>query len=106
MFKFVVLYYRVDDQNALEDFFSYTHLPLTEKLPGLIKTEVGRITGKPGGNSRFHLEYSAYFADENGFLQAMTSEPGRELMAALMTWADARLISWYYAESFSESRPD
>ena len=51
MFKFVTIYRRVDDMVALEEFFSGTHLPLAEQLPGLLRSEVGRIRGKPGGNS-------------------------------------------------------
>jgi uncharacterized protein (TIGR02118 family) len=102
VFKFVTLYYRVDDEPVLEEFFSRTHLPLTESLPGIMKTEVSRVTGKPGGSSRFHLMVEAYFANEAVFIQALTSESGQRLMAALKLWADERLITWFYADSFSE----
>lgn len=103
MFKFVTLYYRVDDELVLEEFFSLTHLPLTESLPGLMKTEVSRIIGKPGGDSRFHLMVEAYFANEAIFFQALASDSGQRLMAALKLWADQRLITWFYADSFSEN---
>ncbi|NLF64295.1 MAG: EthD family reductase, partial [Chloroflexi bacterium] len=73
MFKFVTIYRRVDDMVALEEFFSGTHLPLAEQLPGLLRSEVGRIRGKPGGNSRFHLMYELYFASEEAFLRALAS---------------------------------
>jgi uncharacterized protein (TIGR02118 family) len=104
VFKFVTLYYRVDDEPMLEEFFSRTHLPLTESLPGLIKREVSRITGKPGGGSRFHLMVEAYFADQDVFFQALTSESGQNLMTALKPWADERLLAWFYADSFSENK--
>jgi uncharacterized protein (TIGR02118 family) len=103
MFKFVTIYRKVDDEPALEEFFSGTHLQLAEKLPGLVKTEVGRINGKPGGQSRYHLVYELYFAGQNDFFAAMASPPGRSLMAALTEWADARLITWYYADCFEET---
>ena len=48
MFKFVTIYRRVDDDSALESFFSSTHLPLAEQLPGLLKSEVSRVSGRPG----------------------------------------------------------
>lgn len=102
MFKFVTIYRRVDDMVALEEFFSGTHLPLAEQLPGLLRSEVGRIRGKPGGNSRFHLMYELYFASEEAFLRALASEPGIALLAALKPWGEARLITWFYAESFAE----
>ncbi len=103
MFKFVTMYRKVDDEQALELFFTETQLKLAEKLPGLIKSEVGRITGKPGGQSRFHLVYELYFATPEDFYIALASDPGRALMAALTEWAEAKLITWYYADCFEET---
>ncbi|MFZ0545289.1 MAG: EthD family reductase [Candidatus Promineifilaceae bacterium] len=103
MFKFVTMYRKVDDELALEAFFSETHLQLAERLPGLVKSEVGRVTGKPGGQSRFHLVYELYFAREADFYEALASEPGRSLMAALTPWAKEKLITWYYADCFEET---
>jgi uncharacterized protein (TIGR02118 family) len=103
MFKFVTMYRKVDDELALESFFAETHLQLAEKLPGMVKSEVGRITGKPGGQSRFHLIYELYFATPEDFYRALASDPGRSLMAALREWADAKLITWYYADCFEET---
>lgn len=103
MFKFVTMYRKVDDEVALETFFSETHLQLAEKLPGLVKTEVGRVGGKPGGQSRYHLIYELYFRDQDDFFMALASEPGRSLMAALTDWAEAKLITWFYADCFEET---
>jgi uncharacterized protein (TIGR02118 family) len=102
MFKFVTIYRRVDDEAALEDFFSTTHLPLAEKMPGLLKSEVSRITSKPGGESRFHLMYELYFESSTIFYRSLTSKVGKELMNALKGWADASLITWFYSESWEE----
>jgi uncharacterized protein (TIGR02118 family) len=102
MFKFATIYRQVDDPEVLEAFFSKTHLQLAEKLPGLLKSEVGRVSGKPGGQSRFHLSYELYFESEESFQQALESKPGEELMKALMPWAEARLITWFYADTFEE----
>lgn len=102
MYKFVTIYRRVDDLQALETFFAQTHLPLAEALPGLLKSEVGRINSKPGGESRFHMMYELYFESEPDFQAALASETGRKLMVALMPWAEARLISWFYADSYAE----
>ncbi|MGD8584256.1 MAG: EthD family reductase [Chloroflexota bacterium] len=103
MFKFVTIYRRVDDETALEAFFSSTHLPLAERLPGLIKSEVSRVSGKPGGASRFHLMYELYFETHQHFFQALASEAGNEMMAALKEWSDAKLITWFYCDSFEEA---
>jgi uncharacterized protein (TIGR02118 family) len=102
MFKFVTIYRRVDDTDALETFFSHTHLQLAEQLPGLVKSEVGRVSGKPGGESRFHLMYELYFASEADFQRALRSEVGLKFIEALTPWAEARLITWFYADAYEE----
>jgi uncharacterized protein (TIGR02118 family) len=102
VFQFTTVYYRVDDEEKLESFFSTVHLPLAEQLPGLVKSEVSRITGRPGGESRFHLSYSLYFATEQSFQLSMVTEAGLSLIKALKPWEEARLIAWFYADSFEE----
>ncbi|MFL7838252.1 MAG: EthD family reductase [Candidatus Promineifilaceae bacterium] len=103
MFKFTILYYRVDDEAKLESFFSSTNVPLAERLPGLAEIEVSRIIGKPGGGgSRFHLAYSLYFATQESFQLAIGSEAGFRFVKALKPWADAGLIVWYFADVSEE----
>ncbi|MCA9924838.1 MAG: EthD family reductase [Anaerolineales bacterium] len=102
MFKFVTIYRRVDDETTLEDFFSNTHLQLAEQLPYLVKREVSRVLRKPGGESRFHLMFELYFESEAFFQQSMTSTAGLALIKALKPWEEAKLITWFYTESFEE----
>lgn len=103
MYKFVALYRRVDDPPAVDAFFSDTHLPLAEQLPGLRKSEVSRINLKPGGESRFYLGYELYFDSRMALETALLSQPGVQLMNALKPWAESKLITWFYAEAFEES---
>lgn len=102
MFKFVTLYRRVDDEQQLETFFSGSHLPLAEQLPNLLKREVSRVTRKPGGESRFHLMFELYFESQERFQQAMLSPPGMELIQLLKPWADAKIITWFFTDTFEE----
>ena len=100
MYKLTTLYHQVDDEQALETFFSATHLPLVEQLPGLLKREVSRITGKPGGQSRYHLMLEAYFESQESYLAAIATPAGLSLIQALLPWHEAKIISWFYAESW------
>jgi uncharacterized protein (TIGR02118 family) len=104
MFKFIVLYYRVDDEDALEAFFANTHRALVEELPGLRRLEVGRVTGQPLGQSRFHLMVEASFDNEAAWREAQLSPAGVALMNALRPWAEDRLIAWFYADAFAEDK--
>jgi len=101
MHKFTVLYYRVDDETALEEFFSSTHLPLLESLPGLRAVEVSRVLGQPAGQSRFVLTIEAMFDSQPALEAALSTSAGVTLMNALRPWAENRLIAWYYADTFS-----
>ena len=103
MFKFVTIYRQVDDLDALDNFFSGTHLPLAERLPGLLHREVSHITGKPGGKSRFVLMFELYFESRLAFNQALASPAGEKLMSALESWGEARIITWFYADSAAEA---
>jgi uncharacterized protein (TIGR02118 family) len=105
MFKFVTIYRLVDDSDAVENIFTTIHLPQAEKLPGLIKSEVSRITDQPGGASRFVLMYELYFNSRNDFQTAFYSEPGKAIIEALRPWSEAGLITWFYADSFEEAAP-
>lgn len=102
MYKFVTLYRRVDDEQLLEDFFNQTHLPLAEKLPGLVQREVSRVSHKPGGESRFHLMFELYFQDKVAFETAIATPTGVQLIGALLPWAEAKIITWFFSDSFVE----
>lgn len=104
MYKFVVIYYRVDDEGALEDFFANTHRALVEELPGLRRLEVSRIHAQPTGRSRFHLMVEAYFDSEAAMVAAQATEAGTTLMNSLLPWSENRLIAWFYADSFAEDK--
>ena len=102
MYKFVAIYRRVDDETLLEEFFNQTHLPLAEQLPGLVRREVSRVSHKPGGESRFHLMFELYFQSKVSFEAAMATPIGVQLIEALMPWAEARIITWFFADAFTE----
>jgi uncharacterized protein (TIGR02118 family) len=102
MFKFVTIYRRVDNEDVLEKFFAGTHLKLSEQLPGLIKSEVSRVNGKPGGESRFHLMYELYFESADSFETAIATPVGIKLIQALKHWADVKIVTWFFSESFEE----
>ncbi len=104
MFKLTTLYRQVDDFEKLDNFFHNTHLQLAEQLPGLLKSEVTRINGKPGSlQSRFHLMYELYFESEEAYMEAFATETGLALVQALISWAEAKLITWFYGETFEET---
>lgn len=103
-FKLTTLYRQADDLEKVDDFFHNIHLPLAEKLPELLKSEVTRINGKPGSlQSRFHLMYELYFECEEAYIESFATEQGLALVQALTPWENAKLITWFFGESFEET---
>lgn len=103
-FKLTAIYRQADDLEKVDSFFNTAHLQLAERLPGLLKSEITRIHGKPGSQqSRFYLMYELYFESEEAYLHAFATEAGLALVQALKPWIDARLLSWYYGETYEET---
>jgi uncharacterized protein (TIGR02118 family) len=106
MHKLTILYRQTEDNSQTDDFFSRINLPMAEQLPGLLSTELSRTAGKPqGAESRFYIMYELYFANQQTCYAAMQSDMGRAMTLALQPWAEARVVSWFYAETFSADAP-
>jgi uncharacterized protein (TIGR02118 family) len=73
MHKFVALYDLPADSADFERAYFETHLPLIEKVPGLARAEVARVTESFRGAPGFSLMAEMYFPDEATLLSALDS---------------------------------
>jgi hypothetical protein len=48
------------------------------------------------------MMYELYFDSSKQFFHSLESDAGRKLLPALKEWGDARLITWFYSESWEE----
>lgn len=90
MVKLVALYKKPEDAEALNSFEQHyfeVHMPLVEKTPGLLKSEVSKIKGMPGMDSKYHLMAEMYYADMDSFNAGMASPEGRAAGKDLMGFA-------------------
>ncbi|HLF26494.1 MAG TPA: EthD family reductase [Anaerolineae bacterium] len=87
MIKLIALYKKPADVEAFEEHYANVHLPLIERIPGLRKTELSRITGAPRGEAPFYLMYEMYFDDMEAYNRAMGSEENRAAGKDLMSFA-------------------
>jgi len=71
--------------------------PLAEKMPGLIKMEVSKVIGAPGGESDLHLIAEMYFESKDALLEALSSPEGRAAGKDLRGFAGP-IISMHIAE--------
>jgi uncharacterized protein (TIGR02118 family) len=77
--KLTVVYTKPDDADAFDKHYFGVHVPLVDKLPGLQRVEVAKISGGPMGSpSPYHLMAELYFADEAALNAALGSPEGAE----------------------------
>ncbi len=74
MHKLIVTYKKPDDVDAFMAHYNTVHIPLVQKIPGLVKTEINHVTGNPmGGEPDLFMIVELCFADEESFQVAMQS---------------------------------
>ncbi|HKB31723.1 MAG TPA: EthD family reductase [Streptosporangiaceae bacterium] len=75
--KLVVLYTRPDDCDAFDRHYLGTHIPLSNKLPGVQRVETGRlVSALDGGEQTFYRVTELYFADQTALEAAVGPAEG------------------------------
>ncbi len=97
MVKLVALYRKPADVEAFDRAYFETHIPLVNKIPGLQRVEVNRITGAPRGEPDFYLIAELYFSDKVAMDQGLSSPENQEAGKNLMSFARG-LVTFMYAE--------
>lgn len=88
MKKLIALYRKPDDVEAFLKHYNEVHLPLVEKVPGLLRTIVNRVTASPmGGEPAYFMIVEMQYADADSFDAAMKSPENRAAGKDLMGFA-------------------
>ncbi len=85
--KLVALYKKPADTEAFEQHYAEVHLPLMQKVPGIVKTEMTRFFVGPTGEPPFYMMFEAYFNDRAALDAAMKSPENRAAGKDLMSFA-------------------
>ena len=97
MVKLVALYRKPQDPDAFDQHYRQTHLRLVERMPGLRRVELGKITGAVGGESPYYLITEMYFDDQDALRAALRSPEGRAAGDDLQSFASG-LVTMVYAQ--------
>ena len=92
MVKLVALYKTPDDIAAFEKHYFDTHMPLVANIPGLIKSEVSKLTGMPGQESKYHMIAEMYFEDMDKMNEAWATPEGKAAARDLMSFAKQYVV--------------
>jgi len=88
MIKMIALYKHPQDKEKFDEYYFNTHGPLTEKIPGLVKMDVTKITGSPmGGEGKYYMMAEMYYEDMASFKAAMKTEEAKASGKDAMSFA-------------------
>jgi uncharacterized protein (TIGR02118 family) len=80
--KLVVMYTHPDDADAFEQHYTGTHMRLVDQLPGLQRTETGKVGAAiDGGEKTYHRITELYFADDAALQAAFGCAEGQATAA-------------------------
>jgi uncharacterized protein (TIGR02118 family) len=80
--KLVVLYTHPDDADAFDRHYLDVHMPLVRKIPGLQRTEAGRlVSALDGGEHTYYRIAELYFADQKALGAGFASAEGKATAA-------------------------
>jgi uncharacterized protein (TIGR02118 family) len=81
------LYRQPPDPAAFDQHYRDVHMPLAAKLPGLVKMEVAKTFGSPGGAPQFYQVAELYFESKEAMFAALQSPEGKAAAKDVMSFA-------------------
>jgi uncharacterized protein (TIGR02118 family) len=86
--KLIALYSEPDNREEFDKLYFETHVPLAQKLPGLARLEVAKVTeNMMGGESPYYMIAELHFDSVEDLKAAMGSPEGRAAGKNLMSFA-------------------
>jgi uncharacterized protein (TIGR02118 family) len=77
MVKLIVLYGKPEDPSAFDAYYTGTHVPLAEKIPGLKRFEHGKALGSADGSEApYYYVAELSFDDPEAVQASMSSSEG------------------------------
>ena len=98
MIKYVALYRTPEDVASFDASYFGAHVPLAEKTPGLIRSEVARVLKTVTGEPSLHVMAELYFESYDALKQAFKTPEWAASGANLAEWGGLELVSMYVAE--------
>lgn len=87
MVKLVALYKTPADAEIFDKHYFEVHMPIVEKIPGLVRSEVSKIKPLPGTESKFYMMTEMYYENMDAFNAAMGSPEGKASARDIVNFA-------------------
>ncbi len=95
----VFVTYRVpEDAAAYDKSYFDGHIPLAQKIPGLLETRVSKVMSKLAGDPDFYVITELVFESLETLQAGLGSAEGQATTKDLASWGGDKLASIYIAE--------
>ena len=87
MIKLVAMYKTPADIEMFEKHYFEKHMPIVEKIPGLLRSEVSKLKILPGTESEYYMMTEMYYDDMDSFNAAMATPEGKASARDIVNFA-------------------
>lgn len=98
MIKYVALYRTPEDPEQFDKNYFETHVPIVDDTPGLVRTEIAKVTRMMVGDPAYYLIAELYFTDVESMKAAFKTDPWRASGENLQSWGGMDLVTMFTAE--------
>ncbi|SEF38186.1 conserved hypothetical protein [Amycolatopsis pretoriensis] len=96
MHRLTVLYPPPADEAHFREYYVRTHLPLAEKLPGLVASQYSFDVVSLGGESKYFAVFHADFESAEAMAAALGSPEGKAVSADVPNYASGGVELIHY----------
>lgn len=106
MIKYVALYRTPADASDFDANYFGTHVPIVNKVPGLLRTEIAKVTRTMVGEPAYHLMAELYFESVDAMKAAFKTAEWQESGANLQSWGGMDLVTMFTAQVVDDGGAD
>ena len=106
MIKYVALYRTPEDSTHFDEHYFKTHVPIVNDTPGLVRTEIARVTRMMVGEPAYYVMAELYFDSVDAMKAAFKTDPWRESGANLQEWGGMELVTMFTAQVVDDTGAD
>ena len=96
--SYFAIYRTPADPEEFERNYFGTHVPIIEKVPGLVENRVHRVKRQFVGEPAYHLVAELVFASPEAMKAAFASEAWKQSGENLQSWGGMELVTMFTAE--------
>ncbi|WP_205245057.1 EthD family reductase [Leifsonia tongyongensis] len=100
-YRVIVGYRQPSDPAAFDEYFRTTHVPITSRMPGIVRMSAGRTESFDGSTPEFYEVAQILFESKDSAVAAVGSPEGQAAAADIGNFADGGFVILFSPEEVS-----